>query len=240
MPASVYSRVARKREFSTLSLRSAVENGSFFEKCAFINFQNAENCWKKLKNSIHSNHTQGVEFFSIFQRSASRTIRGLFCRAWAFQILFREQPACLVFRVFASLSVSSAEPELVLHEPAVSLSPADVDVVCVAPKKKARARVISGRMRRRVFFVSHAERRDGDRVLRSHEAKINKKKKRCRGRRPWRKSRRASAWQQSAATVLSPFFTTVIRDEWPVSFDYAIVIHSIHSMVKIQFILFNN
>ena len=30
MPASVYSRVARKRKFSTLSLRSAVENGSIF------------------------------------------------------------------------------------------------------------------------------------------------------------------------------------------------------------------
>ena len=29
MPASVYSRVARKGKFSTLSLRSAVENGSF-------------------------------------------------------------------------------------------------------------------------------------------------------------------------------------------------------------------
>ena len=29
MPASVYSRVARKRKISTLSLRSAVENGSF-------------------------------------------------------------------------------------------------------------------------------------------------------------------------------------------------------------------
>ena len=29
MPASVYSRVARKRKFSSLSLRSAVENGSF-------------------------------------------------------------------------------------------------------------------------------------------------------------------------------------------------------------------
>ena len=29
MPASVYSRVARKRKLSTLSLRSAVENGSF-------------------------------------------------------------------------------------------------------------------------------------------------------------------------------------------------------------------
>ena len=30
MPASVYSRVARKRKLSTLSLRSAVENGSFW------------------------------------------------------------------------------------------------------------------------------------------------------------------------------------------------------------------
>ena len=29
MPASVYSRVARKRKFSTLSHHSAVENGSF-------------------------------------------------------------------------------------------------------------------------------------------------------------------------------------------------------------------
>ena len=35
-----------------------------------------------------------------------------------------------------------------------------------------------------------------------------------------------------AAAVSSPFFTMVIRDEWPVSFDYAIVIHSIHSMLK--------
>ena len=30
----------------------------------------------------------------------------------------------------------------------------------------------------------------------------------------------------------SPFFTMVIRGEWLVSFDYAIVIHSIHSMLK--------
>ena len=43
---------------------------------------------------------------------------------------------------------------------------------------------------------------------------------------------RALAWQQPAATVSSPFFTMLIRDEWPVSFDYAIVIHSIHSMLK--------
>ena len=34
MPASVYSRIARKRKFSTISLRSAVENGSFY---AFFN-----------------------------------------------------------------------------------------------------------------------------------------------------------------------------------------------------------
>ena len=39
-----------------------------------------------------------------------------------------------------SLSVSSAEQELVMDvEPTVCLSPADVAVICVAPKKKARA-----------------------------------------------------------------------------------------------------
>ena len=58
--------------------------------------------------------------------------------------------------------------------------------------------------RRRCFFVSYTGRRDDDRV------KI----------------------QQSTARVLSPFFTMVIRDEWPVLADYAIVIHSIHSMLK--------
>ena len=30
----------------------------------------------------------------------------------------------------------------------------------------------------------------------------------------------------------SPFFIMVIQDEWLVSFDYAIVVHSIHSMLK--------
>ena len=35
-----------------------------------------------------------------------------------------------------------------------------------------------------------------------------------------------------SARQQSPFFTMVIRDEWLVSFDYAIVIHSIHSMLK--------
>ena len=34
MPASVYSGVVRKRKFSTLSLRSAVENGSFQHKAS--------------------------------------------------------------------------------------------------------------------------------------------------------------------------------------------------------------
>ena len=35
-----------------------------------------------------------------------------------------------------------------------------------------------------------------------------------------------------SARQQSPFFTMVIRDEWLVSFDYAIVIHSIQSMLK--------
>ena len=35
-----------------------------------------------------------------------------------------------------------------------------------------------------------------------------------------------------SARQQSPFFTMVIRDEWLVSFDFAIVIHSIHSMLK--------
>ena len=35
-----------------------------------------------------------------------------------------------------------------------------------------------------------------------------------------------------SARQQSPFFTMVLRDEWLVSFDYAIVIHSIHSMLK--------
>ena len=71
--------------------------------------------------------------------------------------------------------------------------------------------------------------------------------KRCRGRRPWRKSpgsweQRAPAWQQSnsTATVPSPFFTVVIRDGWLVSFDWAIVIHFIYSMLKLQFIILKN
>ena len=115
-----------------------------------------------MKNSIHSNHTQGVEFFSIFQRSAPRTIRGR-----AFQILFREQAACLIFRVLVSFSVSSAEPELVMDvEPTACLSPADVDVVRVAPKKKERAPSLIWTDEKTgvFFFVSHAGRRGDDRV----------------------------------------------------------------------------
>ena len=54
-----------------------------------------------------------------------------------FSNFFREQAAHLVFRVLVLLSVSSAEPKLVIDvEPTVCLSPADVEVVCVAPKKR--------------------------------------------------------------------------------------------------------
>ena len=38
-------------------------------------------------------------------------------------------------------------------------------------------------------------------------------------------------WNRTAA-VSSPFFTMVFRDEWLMSFDYAIVLHSIHLMLK--------
>ena len=75
------------------------------------------------------------------------------------KILFREQAVCLVFHVLISLSVLSAEPELVMDvEPTVCLSTADVDVVCVAPKKKARASpglYLDGRGDG-CFLVSHA------------------------------------------------------------------------------------
>ena len=53
-----------------------------------------------------------------------------------FSNFFREQAARLIFRVLVSLSVLIllVEPELVVDvEPTVCLSPADVEVVCVAP-----------------------------------------------------------------------------------------------------------
>ena len=39
IPASVFSRVARKRKFSTLSLRSPVENGSFSRLARPLQYQ---------------------------------------------------------------------------------------------------------------------------------------------------------------------------------------------------------
>ena len=47
MPASVYSCVARKRKFSTLSLRSAVENGSFPSGCqgGHVSFHEGLSFW---------------------------------------------------------------------------------------------------------------------------------------------------------------------------------------------------
>ena len=59
----------------------------------------------------------------------------------------------------------------------------------------------------------------------------NKKiKKRCRGRGAIVGIEEIAGLR--SARQQSPFFTMVIRDEWLVSFDYAIVIHSIHSMLK--------
>ena len=157
--------------------------------------------------------------FSAFSRDLlqGRSTPGLFCCARAFQIIFREQAVCLVFRVLISLSVSSAELELVMDvEPTVCLSTANVDVVCVAPKKKARVSPGLYLYRRGdgcFFFLScRATRRRSGTLTKAIEAGLMK--------------RLRSARQQS------PFFTMVIRDEWLVSFDFAIVIHSIHSMLK--------
>ena len=128
---------------------------------------------------------------------------------------------------------------MVLHvEPMVSLSPADVGVACVAPKKKARAPShIWTDEETGVFFLSLWQ-GDETTIRYCNRMKLNlKKKKRSQWRRLCRKSpgsweQRASVWQQSAATVSSPFFSMVVRDEWPVAFDYAIVIQPINSMLK--------
>ena len=109
---------------------------NYFEKYTFINFQNAEKCWKKLKNSFHSKHTQGVEFFSIFQNllrlADFPVVRGLFKFSFVSKL-------CLVFRVFLSPQVrfpESGEPVMdASHEVSVS----QAEVVCVAPRKKPRA-----------------------------------------------------------------------------------------------------
>ena len=101
--------------------------------------------FKVLKNSIHSNHSKGVEFFSIFQRSCFKDDpRAFLSCAFFSKFFFVSKPARLVFRVLVLLSVSSAEPQLVIMdiEPTeLSLSRRRRRRLCcdVAPKKKARA-----------------------------------------------------------------------------------------------------
>ena len=55
MPASVYSRVARKRKFSTLSLRSAFENGSFWQKRTKELFK--KHRWKGFSSLVQTSKT---------------------------------------------------------------------------------------------------------------------------------------------------------------------------------------
>ena len=116
----------------------------------------------------------------------------------------------------------------------VCLSTADVDVVCVAPKKKARdspGLYLDGRGDG--CFLSLVQ---GDETTIGYFTRMKLKKlKKLKKKMP-----RAKAIEEIAglmkglrsARQQSPFFTMVIRDEWLVSFDYAIVIHSIHSMLK--------
>ena len=67
---------------------------------------------------------------------------------------------------------------------------------------------------------------NGERTVRTQGTRNRKNYEVCNIRRLRRLNR------AGAAAVSSPFFTMVIQDEWSVSFDYAIVIHSIHSMLK--------
>ena len=114
----------------------------------------------------------------------------------------------------------------------VCLSTADVDVVCVAPKKKARdspGLYLDGRGDGCFLSLVQGDETTIGYFTRMKLKKKNKKKS-FRGRRPLRKSQLMKGLR--LARQQSPFFTMVVRDEWLVSFDYAIVIHSIHSMLK--------
>ena len=64
MPASVYSRVARKRKFSTLSLRSAVENGSFFS-FFLVFFSLKHKYWSRLTRKGTNWHPPYIEKIAI-------------------------------------------------------------------------------------------------------------------------------------------------------------------------------
>ena len=72
-------------------------------------------------------------------------------------------------------------------------------------------------------LVAHAGRRDDDRVLQSNENKKDAETEGggCCGCR----------WN-CAAAVSSPFFTMVIRDEWPLSFEYTVLF--IPSLVRVR------
>ena len=68
-------------------------------------------------------------------------------------------------------------------EPMVFLSPADVEVVCVAPKKKPRAPSHIWTDEETGVFLSPMP---GNETTIGYFNRM--KLKRCRGRRPWRKS----------------------------------------------------
>ena len=115
-----------------------------------------------------------LKFFSFFQRSAgSRTTRGLFCRAQSFQILFREQAASFVI----SFRFWFAETEVAIMDvdPAVSrfLSCRRRRRLCCSKKESESPESYLDGRGDGCFLVSHAGRRDDDRVLQS---------KRCQGR----------------------------------------------------------
>ena len=72
MPASVCSRVARKRKFSTLSLRSAVENGSFHKNCdratSWGNFVQPRRVLQGIPFELYISGPQLFQFWAFFFR----------------------------------------------------------------------------------------------------------------------------------------------------------------------------
>ena len=74
MPASVYSRVARKRKFSTLSLRSAVENGSFVRMRSGDYLGDAQ--MSKKRHLGPSNSTSTFLWIAIDRKTFAQSERG--------------------------------------------------------------------------------------------------------------------------------------------------------------------
>ena len=197
----------------------------------FKMLKNAGKSWKILFTLIIP---RALNFSAFFRDLLQGRPRGFFFLVCAgFESSFSWASSMSFFRVLVSLSVSSAEPELVMAdvEPTVFFSPADI--FCVAQKKKKRrAPSHIWTDEETGVFLSLMQ---GDETTIGYFNRM--KLKSCRGRRAWPEITRLMRGNAFGVTAVNCYgfvaiFTMVIRDEWPVSFDYAIVIHSTQSKLK--------